>query len=392
MSDATCSHNTGVTWSVQRVLRLIVLPFVVVPATIIRSTAVWADRVRARILGVTLRVFIFNLLFRDRPLRLVFFFVTSFLINFTMALLIPLWMLAIGALIQGIPHLIASMTFTTRLAFNGVQPMRPRIAVVLGGVLVAVAIGRYWATARGVSFVDGLPNDIELAASLLAGGWLAWASGANLLRCAVGAAILGALGVASYAAPYETLGGLIIAHHFVGFIFWIGRAPTRADRIVALAVLALLSLTTLAVFAGLFDAAIEWRRTSILGGTLDEYVLGSAILPNTVDAFWLSRAVTVLAISQSFHYLTWFKAIPEQELPHQHPIGFGKAVHFLGHDVGPVVLYGTFYALAGLFIYAFLAGLPEARDLYLAGALFHGYFEIIGLAFIRPHRAVKANS
>lgn len=358
----------------------------VVPSAAIQGAAVRVDRLRARILAWTLPVPILNLIFRRRTLRLSTFFVLSLLINMALALTIPLWMLVFGVLIQGVPHLVASVDFIPRLTSADGRPAGPRLAVALGAAFLTVAFVRHWAEMRQLALLDSLPNGVDLAAMLLVACWLARRARAGALRVVVAGTVLGGLACASLAAPLIVLGCLVLAHHFVGFAYWIIRAPTPEDRRVAILSLALLTAATAAILLGAFDAIILWRSSAILGGDLNDLIVGISIAPEAGKAVWFGRVVSALALGQSLHYLVWLKAIPEQELPHQHPIGFAKAVGHLNNDVGRLTLCAAFYALAGLFAYAFYAGLPEARMLYLSGAAFHGYFEIAGLAFIRSGR------
>jgi hypothetical protein len=365
------------------------------PQAIIRDVAIRVDSLRAVVLAWTLPVPLLARIFHSRPLRLSSFFVASLCVNLLLALTIPLWIIVFGVLIQGVPHLVASVDFVQRSTRGGGQRNigdrsagpRARRALALGALFPVVAGLRQWAEMRQFNVLESIPNAVDLAAMGGIACWLGWASGAGYRRSAAAAALLGAFSLASFAAPAETLGGLILAHHFVGFVYWLGRAPTAQDRRAALLALVLLALTTAAILGGCFDSLLTWRWTSLLGGELDDVSLGSTIFPDASRAVWFSRGVSALALGQSMHYLVWLKAIPEQELPHQHPIGFAKSLSCLNRDVGPAVLCAAFYALTGLGVYALFAGLPEARLLYLAGAAFHGYFEIAGLAFIRRARS-----
>jgi hypothetical protein len=262
------------------------------------------------------------------------------------------------------------------------------MAARAGAVFVAVAAIQLWIGEAVPPVLERLPNGIELAAALMTGGCLAWVSGAGLLRAATLAAILSLLLAASFAAPEETLGVLVLAHNFVGFVYWIRRAPTPEDRRVAVACLAFLALVTVAILAGAFDTIVARRTRDIFAGALSEGDIGQAIFPNAERAILWGRAVSAFAFGQSLHYFVWLRAIPEQELPHGHPIGFSKSIRFIERDAGPLVLYAAAYVLAGLFAYALFRGWPEARLLYLTAAAFHGYFEIAGLALVR--KAVPA--
>ena len=180
---------------------------------------------------------------------------------------------------------------------------------------------------------------------------------------------------ASFAAPEETLGVLVLAHNFVGFVYWIRRAPTPEDRRCR-GVSGLSRAGNGGDPCRRLDTIVAQRTQDIFAGALSEGDIGQAIFPNTERALLWGRAVSAFAFGQSLHYFVWLRAIPEQELPHGHPIGFSKSIRFIERDAGPLVLYAAAYALAGLFVYALVRGWPEARLLYLTAAAFHGYFEM----------------
>ena len=354
----------------------------------VRVLATRVDRLRGRILAVTLRVKLFDRIFRSRTKRLAVIFSISLLVALTLSLNFPLWMLLIVPLVLGVPHLVSSTIFVPRLTVTAEEALATGMAMRTGAFFVAVAAILLWTEDAALPVLERLPNGIELTAALMTGGWLAWVSGAGFLRAAAVAAMLSLLLAASFAAPAETLGILVLAHNFVGFVYWILRAPTAEDRRVAVACLALLTLATAAILGGAFDAIVARRTQDIFAGALSQADIGQAIFPNTERAILWGRAVSAFAFGQSLHYFVWLRAIPEQELPHGHPIGFSKSLRFIERDAGPLVLYGAAYVLAGLFVYALLSGWPEARLLYLTAAAFHGYFEIAGLALVR--RALPA--
>jgi hypothetical protein len=343
--------------------------------------ATGTDRLRGRILTVTLRVPLLDRIFRSRTKRLSVIFAASLLVALGLALTAPLWMLLIVPLILGVPHLVASLNFVLRLTAGRMEERGGALPAKVGACFVAVAAVRLWAPSQGI--LENVPNGVEIVAALAGGVWLAWASRAAAVRAVASAAILVALAAGSLAAPAETLGVLVLAHNFVGFAYWIARAPTAQDRQVALAALALFTAATAAILAGAFDQVLAQRTADILGGGMSDFDTGQTILPGTEREILLRRAVSAFALGQSLHYFVWLRAIPEQELPHQHPIGFSKSLRFIELNPGRLVLYSAAYGVAALFAYAFIYGWVEARLLYLSAAAFHGYFEIAGLALVR---------
>ncbi len=373
-----------------RIRRLVLTALEATAGAMLHALAIRIDRLRGPILTVTLRVRLIERIFRDRAKRLAVIFIVSLFVALGLALTVPLWMLLAVPLVLGVPHLAASLSFVPRLTVPANGEAGAGIAVRAGACFLAVAGIRLWAGASGPAILERFPNGIELAAAFIAAVWLASVSGAGAVRAAATAMILCALGAASLAAPAETLGALVLAHNFVGFAYWIARAPTAADRRVATGALTFFALATAAIFAGAFDAILAQRASSIFAGALSDVDIGQTILPNSQSEIFWSRAVSAFAFGQSLHYFVWLRAIPEQELPHGHPIGFSKSVRLIERDSGRLVLYGAAYGLAGLFAYALVRGWLEARLLYLTAAAFHGYFEIAGLALIR--RALPARA
>jgi hypothetical protein len=345
-------------------------------------TAIAADRLRARILSYSLRLPFIRGLFHDRPRRLAAIFLVAFPFNLALAVFVPLWALLLGPILFGIPHLVASSAYVSRCAArSAVAP--PNAAALAGALFLAIALSRVWADAHGFDRLAALPNWIELAGSCLAWLWLSYLAKPNPVELLTGGLLLGGLAASSIATPFWTLGVLVLAHNGVAFIYWTRRARTTADRHTAIFSLSLFCLGTAAILAGLFDSAANAVASDLSGGSFNVTAIGQSILPGTEDSTWWTRAVMAYAFGQSQHYIVWLKALPEQDLPHQHPIGFSKSARLFERRNGRILLYAAAYGAGALFVYAAYAGLQEARTLYLAVAVFHGYFEIAGLAFIR---------
>ena len=113
----------------------------------VRVLAARVDRLRGRILAVTLRVRLFDRIFRNRTKRLAVIFTISVLVALTLSLNFPLWMLLIVPLVLGVPHLVSSTIFVPRLTGAREAPSTA-MAMQTGAVFVAVAAIQLWAEER----------------------------------------------------------------------------------------------------------------------------------------------------------------------------------------------------------------------------------------------------
>ncbi len=335
-----------------------------------------ADTFRSFLLKKTLKVSLFRQIYTTRSYRLMFFFMLSLVFNFTLAIHFPLWVLLIGPIILGIPHLISSIRYIPHLT----EMNRFSIPVV-GGFFVLVAVARLWMGTYGNTLLEGGPNTLELIAGLCLLGLVGFFYKQSKVRVVGSLFLLASLLVASLNYPLQTLGFLVLAHNFVAFFFWISRAESKSDKTVASLSLFIFSSVTLALLTGVFDFLMTNRLFEIFNGFNDASI-GAQIFPDADMTLW-SRAVSAYALGQGIHYFVWLKAIPEQELPYQYTTNFSYSFKLLKSDMGSRIVYFSGLILIGLVAYALLKNFIEARFIYLSIAAFHGYFEIMALPFVK---------
>lgn len=334
------------------------------------------DTFRSFLLKKTLKVSLFRQIYTTRSYRLMFFFMLSLVFNFTLALKFPLWVLLIGPIVLGIPHLVSSIRYIPQLTVMN------RFSIpVVGSFFVLVAIARLWMGTYGGVLLEGGPNTIELIAGLFLVGMIGFFYKQSKVRIMGSLFLLGSLLLASFSYPLETLGFLVLAHNFVAFFFWISRADNKADRVTAVSALLIFSGVTALILSGAFDTFMSERIFEIFNGFNDANI-GAQIFPHADMTVW-SRAVSAYALGQGIHYFVWLKAIPEQELPYQHTTNFSYSFKLLKSDMGNRIVYFSGLILIGLVAYALLQNLIEARFIYLSLAAFHGYFEIMALPFVK---------
>lgn len=342
----------------------------------------WLDLKRAHFLRRTLKVPLFQKIFRRRAHRLFAIFLGSLAFNLYIALHFPLWALLFGPIVLGIPHLISSLRYVPRFAFSAGDLNPKRIYFYFASCFILLAFLRLWLDTHPQTSV--LLNLSENAPELLAAGVvviaLALWSSQKWQNIFLAVFVLGILSWLSFEFPLETLGALILIHNFIGFIFWLKAAKTTDEMISAGSALFIFILVTAFILLGGFDEIILGRPTGILGGALNDLSIGPLIFPQASFLLW-SRAVSAYSLGQGLHYFVWLKAIPEQHLPSQNPVSFTRSSQFLLDDFGRKGLW--MIALATFFVVGFgcLITFPAARVLYIAVAAFHGYFEIAGLVF-----------
>jgi hypothetical protein len=298
-----------------------------------------------------------------------FFFMISIAFNFILAINIPLWVLLVGPLLLGVPHLVSSLRYVPQLT-----NIKLLSVPLVGGLFIFVAAVRLAFGSWGV-------NNVELASGLLLIGLVSFYYKEKKMNVFFSIFLLGGLFAATLSYPLETIGALILAHNFIAFFFWLNRAPSQADKMTAGLSLVIFSVMTAAILLGFFDSWMSNRMFEIFNGFNDNSI-GSQIFPHADMIVW-SRAVSAYALGQGIHYFVWLKAIPEQELPYEHTTNFTYSLKLLRSNMGNRIIYFTGLILIGILAFALLRNFVEARFIYLSLAAFHGYFEIMALPFVK---------
>lgn len=345
------------------------------------------DELRVRFLRATLAAPALRSVFTSRPKRLLVSFISSGILYLIAALYVPLWVLLLGPLVLGIPHLLASIRFTHKsLGGASEKKLAPH---VMGLLLVAVA-GYRLAENHGLVqpiLWERLPNWAELAAmtALMVLIPLLYRKRPGL-PALIAFAPLVAL---SYAFPFETLGALVLLHNLVAFAFWLRASSSRAERAIAIFCAAMFVGVSGAILLGAFDFTRSWlfASESILNDQINVFTTGQLVLPYTEDPLLLFRAVAAYAFGQSIHYFVWLKAIPEQSHVNPVPASFKRSYIMIRQDLGRALLLAGFaltIVIAGAWLFL---NVGEMRVLYFALASFHGYLEIAALGFFDSRSA-----
>ncbi len=305
------------------------------------------DALRSAVLrpwGTSLRPL---LLSRERRVTLAAAF--GITLAFAVACGFPLWSLALGPVLLGVPHLLADVRY---LVVRPKLHLRPELILFTGVPLALAAI----------------EPRVELG--VLAAIGAVCCARATWLRKAP---LLAVLAVAFAAAWKETFTAQLVFLHFHNVLaiglwwFWRKRSP-RAWLIPAMVLAG-----TLALFAGAAEPVLHltngWRGPA---ASFTEEIDVYAPLASPVFAFRLLLAFVFL---QAIHYLVWLRLVPEDDRTRAAPRTFTASFEALRSDFGIVALALTAAAALAIALWGVL-DLAGARDGYLRLAGFHGYLEL----------------
>ncbi len=329
-----------------------------------------ADRVRARfyrLLGPLVAPWV-----RNRERRTALLGVLTIASAAVIAIGAPLWLLALGPIVLGVPHVLADIRYLW------VQPgFHKRLAVwlvvvpglVIGAVTAQVAWG--------------------LLAAMLA-LFVAPSSGSRRAlwtRRAIGIGVL--LPLAVLAVRWSGPATLIYAHAHnliaVGLWWAMWRRKQRWHWLV----LGLFVGLSVLIGSGAADAGIE-AGTALFGTSVGgrEFALQARRLAPWADAASAPRLLVLYVFAQSVHYVIWLRLVPEEARTRSSPRPFRSSYRALRSELGlPLLAMAVLSALV-IAIWA-TVDLWSARSGYLRAAVFHGHLELVAAAllFARGRRA-----
>ncbi|MFO1326213.1 MAG: hypothetical protein U1F56_02555 [Rubrivivax sp.] len=284
----------------------------------------------------------------DRSRRVAWLGAASVLMAFALTVTLPLWLLALGPLLLGVPHLLADL----------------RYLVVLPGLLqrrrlCAAAALPLLATGLGAPAVVGL-----LAVAVVVAG--ARAAPRERLLAAAAWVALSAVALVDEGAFVL---GFVHAHNLLALVLWWNLRPRDACA----GVVPLLAAAGVVLLAGGAFDTLTWIHASdaVLPG-LDEHA--QAYAPGATGP-WAARVVLCFAFLQAVHYAVWLRLVPDDARARPVPRSFRASWQALRADLGrPLVLLALLLAVGiaawGVF------DLIAARAGYLRLAAFHGYLEL----------------
>lgn len=358
------------------------------PYRTVDRCAQYLDFIRARVLRITMRIEWLRPFFYHRALRLLSLFALAWTLTLALSLFFPLWVLLIGPLVYGVPHIFSSLRYF-HYAVSDDAHGSPRAAYLIGGLGLAAVSAYRLLVSLNIFHVD-MPQLSEWHGSTyleLAALIATFVAGAVVYRKALRHVIRGGLIlvplIAAFAIhPLWTIGAMVLIHNFIAFVFWIRSTRTPAERSVAIFSLIAMSLATIAIFLGALDWLYAYRQPELIldFAHLSAQDTGKLIAPwSEQPAFWLHASVA-FAFGQGLHYFVWLKAIPDQYHYHETPTSFRQSFSLLSRDFGKAVATALILSsLGAVMIWSFMS-FEKARLVYFSLAAFHGYLEIAALA------------
>jgi hypothetical protein len=301
---------------------------------------------------------------QDRAVRLQVLGLGHVAASLALTLVAPVWLLLLGPLLLGVPHVAADVRFlvlqaplsrATRLAF-----MAPLAGMVLH---------------RFVNFAGGpFSAALELGLGLGAAALLLLLAPLPWPRRVAGAGL--ALGVLALLSAEAGLALLAFAHlhNAVAAAAWFVLSARSGGGRWRVGSVALAWLGAAALFlGGVFDGALAAGHADVGGLSLGG--LAAAMAPG-VDGPLALRLVGLFAFAQSFHYAVWLRLVPQALDPRPNPPTFARTAARLRADLGRAGVLALVGLSLGLPLLAALWQPEQARHVYLLGAVFHGWLEL----------------
>lgn len=297
-------------------------------------------------------------LVRSRELRVAVAGSSMLLVALALTALAPLWLLALGPIVWGVPHVLSDVRY---LWVRPGHAKRWVLWLAVGAPLVAL------------SFTS------DTTFGLLAAAGAALFARGPLWRKLVVLALLAPLAYASRLAPFLAAVIFAHAHNFIGVaLFWSWR---RREGRLHFAPLLVFAAGCAAILAGALDPIVlSLSGLDARPGGMDVYYHLASLAPG-VPGMLSVRLVLLFAFAQAAHYVVWVRLVPEEDRPRETPRTFAASLRVLAGELGWPLVVLTAAAALGLAVWAAL-DLFAARTGYLRAVLFHGHLEVAAAALL----------
>ncbi|WAS90471.1 hypothetical protein [Nannocystis punicea] len=280
-------------------------------------------------------------------------------------LLLPLWLLVLGPLVWGVPHVVADLRY---LVVRTDYCRRRALCWLAGAPLLWIAGGG------------------DLVWGFFGAAAVALVARADRRRRATAVSLLGlaGAGMAALGAMAEVVFGHL--HNFAAVgLWWLWRERGgRAHRWP----LALLVAAVLLLLSPVGSWAVAWtgglERTG--AGVSAEFQRWR--LAPGVDAELGARLVLLFCFAQSLHYAVWLQLIPDDDRRRDTPPTFRASYAELRRDLGDVGLVLAALFSAGLAVWA-VVDLAAADRGYFRMARFHGHLELMAATLMLLERPAR---
>ncbi|MCA9668752.1 MAG: hypothetical protein KC503_24330 [Myxococcales bacterium] len=345
----------------------------------------WLDGARRQLWRALLRCGLGPRFISDRSARVVLVAMFSLLVALLCTALAPLWLLLLGPLLLGVPHVIADVRYLL------LRPPQRLGRARLYGIVAPLAA---MTIERALVLAGAAPHlGFETACGVIA---VAAAIGAVPLR-ELGArqavALVGWLAVGAWLVANPRLTALLLghAHNLIALVLWLslsrGEGPWRRYASVALAY----GAVALLILSGGLEPI--GRALGVTSGSAAGLALAdmTRLLAPGIASPWAERLVLLFCFAQSVHYSVWLRLVPSNQhyYARQGPSTFRSNIDALRRDLGR---WGFALALVSTLAVPTLAVFDPVRTraAYLSLVLFHGWLEIAAGAALwlraRPRR------
>jgi hypothetical protein len=319
---------------------------------------------------------------RDRSLRLTVLAVGHMFVAFALTLLAPVWLLLLGPLLLGVPHVASDIRY---LLIKPPLPIRRLGLWLILGPLLMMTLLRIVATLGGPFSSE---VEIMLGASAMLGG-LAIAKARRVTRLVAGGAIV-ALAIWATTQAHFSLVTIAHLHNLVAFGLWLYflRGEVKGARLVAI-VATYLALGALLISPAFDDLYFGHVLSGDVGHfSLDEMAWSLAPGAEIEPAL---RWVMLYAFLQSMHYVVWLRLIPQRLDERPAPPTFKRSLSRVRSDFGRIGFIVLVLATVSVPLLAVLTDAAETRHVYLLAAISHGWIELAIVAALLVHRTQPAD-
>lgn len=317
------------------------------------------DSCRVSLLRLTLKPKLLRALYSQSHSRLAVGMLLTCALTLPLAFLRPELLLAFGPLIFGYPHLIASYRFTPELK-----------CFALFLVMTAIAVGLHLSE-FGQPLPFGVWQMVVATLTLLIVRFGQWKSmGLAMVVCAVMVKL-------AWLEPLMFVGGSLLLHNWVAFLYWIKDSRNSARRSVAMLSTLLFLVIHYVVLNGSLDAWIPMTDGQVqFAGNVENtaWMLASWSMDQMV---WY-RLLVLYVFGLSVHYFVWLRAIPESRKVSEHPSSFRLIAQDLQVSLGKRIFIFTLLVSAGGII-LWLISMPLGAQVYFEIAILHGSLELMFL-------------
>lgn len=343
------------------------------------------DLLRSKILKESLKFPFFRSLFLSRSERILVLFFAASLFYLLVCSFFPLWVLLIGPILWGVPHLVSSLRYTA-LSFN--EKSRKKLFNFQFSLWILVFVYRLtvdiWQYPLLLSGYPLLFESLCLILSFLYQIYLYRRVNIKILTSTV---LFSILITCTYFYPIQTALFALIGHNYLPLIPWYQSCQDKKDRkVFFIASISYISLS-LMIYFGVLDIVYKFIAPS---GSIDflnwDYseVISPFVTGEFDYQFWF-HIVVLYAFSQAIHYFIWMKAIPENHQVKQHPPSFQWSLNKLSSDFGSSTLMLLFTVAGGSILMWFFFEYQTARLVYFALASYHGFMEISTIPFLKSN-------